>query len=135
MMLKDFNTDGLTNWKTFLPKAKSRDEAVLLSALYAWAIPEGGTFQKFLEPCPHQEYKEGTSIKEELKIGRHAFNKHFDRFGIRYLSKTRFLKAANPFEGKRFAMYLDRKQALTFFVANPEFLPQSRFTALQNRRA
>jgi hypothetical protein len=77
-------------------------------------------FYKFIEPCDHPLYKEGDSFTEELGIARTTFTKAFDKFGIRYKSKTAFLKAQDKFHGKLYVSYHDRELRRTIFIRNEQ---------------
>ena len=79
--------------------------------------PEG--FFKFFEPCSHLLYQRGKSWREETAWPRKKFVKAFDLIGVRYKSKSAFLKAKDPFQGKAYASYYNRKTNCTFFYKNP----------------
>lgn len=81
-------------------------------------------FYKFLEPCGHPLYREGDSWSEELGLSRKLFGKAFDIIGVRYKSKSAYLKAENKFQGKLYASYHDRKTNRTYFIRNHEFVSQ-----------
>lgn len=84
-------------------------------------------FFKFLCPCEHILYREGDSWTEELGISRKTFLRHFDRIGTRWPSKSAFGAANNPFLGKPYACYYDRKENITRYFKNPNFI-QSHFS-------
>jgi hypothetical protein len=42
----------------------------------------------------------------------------FDKIGRRYSSKTAFLNAEDPFKGRMYAYYKDRKEKKTIFIKN-----------------
>ena len=87
---------------------------------YWYAMPkfkEG--FYKFLQPCKkHVLYREGDSWEEELKFGKKVFYKCFDKIGVRYKSKSAFMSENDPFKGKLYASYFDRKQGKTYYLRN-----------------
>jgi hypothetical protein len=77
------------------------------------------TFWKFMNPAKkHKAYKKGDSWQEATGLERRAFNRAFEKIGIRYRSKTSFMDAADKFQGKPFACYFDRKSAQMTFVRN-----------------
>jgi|GEM_PF-1005918 len=76
-------------------------------------------FFKFTEPCDHKLYREGDSWTEEIGISRRTFNRHFDSIGARWGSKSSFNKAKDPFLGKLYACYYDRKENMTRYFRNP----------------
>ncbi len=75
-------------------------------------------FFKFLCPCDHTLYRKGDSWTEELGISRQTFKRHFDRIGTRWESKSAFNKAEDPFLGKPYACYYDRKENITRYFKN-----------------
>lgn len=81
-------------------------------------------FYKFIEPCAHPLYRKGDSWSEELGFSRKLFAKAFDVIGVRYNSKSAYLKAEDKFQGKLYASYHDRKTNRTYFVRNHEFTSQ-----------
>lgn len=81
-------------------------------------------FFKFLEPCPHRLCKKGDTWSEELGWKRSLFKKIFDVVGVRYTSKTAYFAAAkegDPFRGKLYASYYDRKANKNFYIRNHDF--------------
>lgn len=83
-----------------------------------------GGFYKFVEPCGHPLYRHGDSWSEELGVSRKLFAKAFDIIGIRYNSKSAYLRSEDKFQGKLYASYHDRKTNRTYFVRNHEFTSQ-----------
>ena len=81
-----------------------------------------GGFYKFVEPCGHPLYREGDSWAEELGVSRKLFAKAFDIIGVRYNSKSAYLKAEDKFQGKLYARYHDRQTNRTYFVRNHEIV-------------
>ena len=81
-------------------------------------------FYKFVEPCGHPLYRKGDSWSEELGISRKLFAKAFAIIGVRYNSKSNYLKAKDKFQGKLYASYHDRKTNRTYFIRNHEFTSQ-----------
>ncbi len=81
-------------------------------------------FYKFVEPCGSPLYRAGDSWSEELCVSRKIFNKAFDIIGVRYKSKSDYLKAEDTFQGKLYASYHDRKTNRTYYVRNHECMSQ-----------
>jgi hypothetical protein len=78
-------------------------------------------FYKFVEPCANPLYRKGDSWSEELGVSRKCFNKAFDIIGIRYKSKSAYLRAEDKFQGKLYVSYHDRKTNRTYYIRNHEF--------------
>jgi hypothetical protein len=90
---------------------------------YWFSIPKYvDGFYKFVEPCGHPLYRAGDSWSEELGISRKLFAKAFDLIGVRYYSKSAFLKEEDPFKGKLYASYHDRSTNQTYYVRNHSFV-------------
>ena len=101
----------------------SNEPVLLIDRLEYWfkiAKHRDGFF-KFLEPCQHRLCKPGDSWEEEIGFSRRLFNKAFDLIGVRYKSKTAFLNAVDPFGGKPYASYHDRKGNRNYYVRNHDF--------------
>ena len=81
-------------------------------------------FYKFSESCHHPLYRKGDSWSEELGISRKVFNRAFDLIGVRYNSKSAYLKAEDKFQGKPYASYHDRATNCTYYIRNHEFVAQ-----------
>lgn len=82
-------------------------------------------FWKFYEPCKkHPLYRKGDSWKEDIGLSRKVFRRAFAKIGMHHPSKYSFLKLADPFQGKPYASYYDRKTNRTFFLKNKENLTQ-----------
>jgi hypothetical protein len=87
-------------------------------------------FYKFLEPAPnHFSYKEGDSWVEELGFSADEFRSAFDRIGIRYGSKSEFLKAKEEGrlfikngEEKLYCSYVNKQENLTYYIRNNSLL-------------
>ena len=114
---------------TFYPKftfnqllkiAGSLKGAMLLKHLEYWAQKTKGRFYKFTEPCSHPLYRQGDSWCEEIGVSRRLFNKLFDSIGHRYRSKSEYLNTQDPFKGKLYVAYYDRKRNQTFYIKNPQ---------------
>lgn len=112
--------------KELHPLTGSVHGCLIMQQLDYWftAQPEG--FYKFLEPTEHASYKPGDSWVEELGMSRHEFRSGFDHFGIRYKSRSEFeaVKKAgkDPFNGKFYLSFVDRKKNLTFYRRNHQLL-------------
>ena len=76
-------------------------------------------FFKFSAPCDHKLYREGDSWTEELGISRNSFKRHFDLVGTRWPSKSSFEESKDPFLGKPYTCYYDRKENVTRYFKNP----------------
>ena len=63
-------------------------------------------------------YKVGDSWTEELKISRKVFRRAFSFIGTHYKSKSAYLLQSDPFQGKLYASYYDRKTNRTYFLRN-----------------
>jgi len=75
-------------------------------------------FIKFISPCDSGLYIKGSSWTEELGISGKKFRTAFDKIGRRYDSKTAFEKEEDPFQGRRFCYYSNRRENKTVFVEN-----------------
>lgn len=95
--------------------------ALILGRMEFWFSKYHSGFYKFLEPCNHKLYREGDSWSEEVGFSRKVFNRAFDLIGVRYKSKSSFQTAKEPFQGKLYASYQDRKTNRTYFVRNHAF--------------
>jgi len=103
-------------------KFHSKNAALIFQKLEYWSskYPNKG-FYKFLEPCEKNPlYRVGDSWSEELGISRVTFNKSFEKFGIRYRSKSEFLRTEDKFQGNAYASYYDRKTNRMYFIRNNE---------------
>ena len=90
--------------------------SIIVDRLEYWFSKCENSFYKFLEPCDHALYRVGDSWLEETGIKRKTFKKVFKLFGTWYNSKSEFLKQDDPFNGKLYSAYYDRKLNRTFFV-------------------
>src|SRR5688572_27318020 len=96
--------------------------AIIVDRLEYWFKKYNNGFYKFLEPCDHYLYHQGDSWVEELGWVRITFNKAFDKIGIRYKSKSAFVKAQDKFQNKPYASYYDRISKKTFYIRNHDFV-------------
>ena len=97
---------------------ESEKAALIFERLEYWSQKYTDGFWKFFEPCAHPQYREGDSWEEEVGFSRKVFKKIFSKFGIHYTSKSEFLKQEDPFQGKLYASYYDRKTNRTYFLRN-----------------
>ena len=79
-------------------------------------------FYKFLEAVPnHEKYTIGDSWAEVLSVTSDEFRTLFDKIGTRYSSLTEFRRVAalgDPFQGKFYLSFVDRKTNLTWYQRN-----------------
>ncbi|MGC8483738.1 MAG: hypothetical protein ACP5OE_08870, partial [Thermodesulfobium sp.] len=112
----------------FYPGIKStigcEKATLILGRLEYWFEKYAHGFYKFAEPCSHPLYREGDSWAEEIGFPRKIFARAFDLIGVRYKSKSAFLKAKDKFQGKLYASYHDRKTNQTYFIRNHDFASQ-----------
>lgn len=111
--------------------AGSMEGCILMQQLDYWFALKPDGFYKFLEPVQskdkdgkdnpapgHTLYRVGDSWCEELNCTPHEFRRMFDAIGVRWNSKSEFKNAADPFCGRGYCSYVDRKQNLTFYFRN-----------------
>lgn len=105
--------------------------AILFEQLEYWFDKyDYNYFYKFLEPAPnHFSYKEGDSWVEELGFSVDEFRSAFDKIGVRYGSRSEFLKAKE--EGKLFikngeeklyCSFIDKQKNVTYYVRNNDLV-------------
>lgn len=75
---------------------------------------------RFYEPCDHPLYQSGESWQEKTGLSRRVWRKVFCVIGTHYASKSAYLKEADPFQGKFYVSYYDRKENLTYYLKNPD---------------
>lgn len=101
--------------------------SILMSQLEYW-FEDKNEFYKFLEPAEgNPQYKPGDSWCESLAFSKDEFRAAFDRIGIRYPSKTKFL-ITDPKEifinedgdEKFYCSYFDKVRGLTYYFRNPK---------------
>ena len=100
----------------------SEKAAIIFERLEYWSQKYESGFWKFFEPCDHPLYRSGDSWEEEVGFSRKVFKKVFDLIGVHYKSKSEFLRQADPFQGKLYASYYDRKTNRTTFLRNHAFV-------------
>lgn len=96
--------------------------AIIFERLEYWSDKYSSGFWKFFEPCKHPLYREGDSWEEEIGFSRKVFAKVFPLIGIHYKSKSEFLQQCDPFQGKLYVSYYDRKTNRTYFLRNHQFV-------------
>lgn len=121
---RDSDKNSFTPFIKYQPELKKffgcSEAALIFEKLEYWGLrsdPQKG-FWKFLEPCDHPLYKVGDSWQEELEISRKVFRRAFSVFGIHYKSKSAYLDQTDPFQGKMYTSYYDRKTNRTYFLRN-----------------
>ena len=102
--------------------AGSINAVIILSHLETCFRQQGKLFYKFMEPCAHRDYKEGTSWVEELQMTSTEFRTAFKHIGVVYKSKKAFNKSEDKFQGKMYLSYYDRITKLTYYVRNNELV-------------
>lgn len=108
--------------KELLPIAHSIPGCLLMQQLDFFFERKQNGFYKFMESCPHALYRPGDSWVEELGISAVEFRTTFDRFGIRYKSKSEFDATPDKFQGKFYCSYHDKRAQLTWYFRNHELL-------------
>lgn len=127
---------GLANASIpYIPYARSLAGSIKSTVLmqqfeYRFALMGGKPFYKFLEPCDHQKYRHGDSWVEELQFSKEEFRTAFDNLGVRYKSKSQYIKTVNdgknPFiaeDGttKFYCSFQDKRSGLTFYIRNNSY--------------
>jgi hypothetical protein len=111
--------------------AGSMEGCILMQQLDYWFALKPDGFYKFLEPVQskgkdeqgnplpgHRLYSPGDSWCEELNCSPHEFRRMFDAIGVRWNSKSEFMNAPDPFCGRGYCSYIDRKENLTHYFRN-----------------
>ncbi len=107
---------------TLVAEFGSQNAVLLFDKLEYWFSKKKNEFYKFIEPCDHPLCRTGDTWTEELGFSKKVFRTAFDKIGIRYKSKTEFVRESDPFKGKLFAYYQDRQTKKTIFVRNNSLL-------------
>lgn len=105
-----------------LESVTSASTAILMQQLDYWFDKNGQGFYKFLSPCNHPAYKEGDSWTEELGFSEKEFRTAFRNIGIKYNNKTSFQKQDDPFQGKYYCSYTNKREGKTYYFRNDELL-------------
>ena len=115
-------TSNCSHYIKYYPEFKrvfgSEKSALIFERLEYWSQKYETGFWKFFEPCPHPLYRQGDSWEEEVGFSRKVFKRIFSLIGTHYASKSEFLKQSDPFQGKLYASYYDRKTNRTYFLRN-----------------
>ncbi|MBP3886690.1 MAG: hypothetical protein J6F30_03390 [Cellulosilyticum sp.] len=102
--------------------AGSINAVIILSHLETCFRQQGKLFYKFMEPCAHRDYKEGTSWVEELQMTSTEFRTAFKHIGVVYKSKKEFNLSQDKFQGKMYLSYYDRISKLTYYMRNDDLV-------------
>jgi hypothetical protein len=112
--------------KEIMPLAKTVTGCILMQQLDYWfeRYPHG--FWKFQDATPNNSlYKPGDSWREELGFSLVEFRTAFDKIGVRYVSKSEWIKAVKAgvsFDDKFYASYIDRRAGVTHYRRNHQRL-------------
>lgn len=101
-----------------LDRVKSASCAILMQQMEYWFDRAGDGFYKFLNPCEHQAYREGDSWTEELAFSPQEWRTAFNSIGIKYKDKTSFDKESDPFQGRYYCAYTNKRDGLTYYFRN-----------------
>ncbi len=110
---------------------------IVMQQLDFWFESHPDGFYKFLEPTNHKAYKTGDSWTEELGMTVDEFRSAFDKIGIRYKSRTEFMKAkelGDIFQGKFYCSFVDRRANLTHYFRNDVLLDEALDGLIHNDR-
>lgn len=101
------------------PVAGSVTATILMQQLDYWFERHPDGFYKFQDASPdNPAYKSGDSWAEELNFSVAELRNAFDQIGHRHKSKTEWSESADPFNGKFYCCYTDRRTRLTFYFRN-----------------
>ena len=121
----DYHPQYFIKYSVSLKNIFHSDKAALIfERLEYWAQrsnPQKG-FWKFFEPCQHPLYRHGDSWEEEIGMSRKVWAKAFTIIGNHYKTKSAFLKQKDPFKGKLYASYYDRRERRTYYLRNHAFI-------------
>ena len=97
----------------------SEKAALIFPKLEYWSSRHPSGFWKFFEPCAlHPQYRDEDSWEEETGFSRRVFLRAFALIGTHYKSKSDYLAQSDPFQGKMYVSYYDRKTNRTHFLRN-----------------
>jgi len=118
-------------FKELREMAGSMEGCILMKQLEYWFAMKPACFYKFLEPVQprgmdeegnpipgHRLYRQGDSWCEELNCSPHEFRRMFDVIGVRWSSKSKYINATDPFCGRGYCSYIDRKENVTYYFRN-----------------
>lgn len=101
------------------PIAGSVTATILMQQLDYWFERHPDGFYKFQDASPdNPAYKLGDSWVEELEFSVAELRNAFDQIGHRHKSKTEWAESTDPFNGKFYCCYTDRRTRLTFYFRN-----------------
>jgi len=101
------------------PIAGSVTATILMQQLDYWFERHPDGFYKFQDASPdNPAYKSGDSWVEELEFSVAELRNAFDQIGHRHKSKTEWAESTDPFNGKFYCCYTDRRTRLTFYFRN-----------------
>ena len=123
----EFDKKSFTPFIKYTPELKrffgSSESVLIFQKSEYWSSKYPNGFWKFHEPCTrHTQYRKGDSWSEELGFSRRVFLRAFSVFGVHYKSKSAYLKEVDPFQGKMYVSYYDRKTNRTYFLRNHSFV-------------
>lgn len=101
------------------PITGSVTATILMQQLDYWFERHPNGFYKFQDVSPdNPAYKPGDSWVEELNFSVAELRNAFDQIGHRHKSKTEWNDSTDPFNGKFYCCYTDRRTRLTFYFRN-----------------
>lgn len=101
------------------PLTGSVTATILMQQLDYWFERHPDGFYKFQDASPdNPAYKLGDSWAEELNFSVAELRSAFDAIGHRHKSKTEWAESTDPFHGKFYCCYTDRRTRLTFYFRN-----------------
>lgn len=101
------------------PITGSVTATILMQQLDYWFERHPNGFYKFQDVSPdNSAYKAGDSWAEELNFSVAELRNAFDQIGHRHKSKTEWNDSTDPFNGKFYCCYTDRRTRLTFYFRN-----------------
>ena len=100
----------------------SINAAIIVAYLESCFREQGKIFYKFMEPCNHRDYKEGTSWVEELHMTATEFRTALKHIAVVYKSKKEYNLSQDKFQGKMYLSYYDRISKLTYYMRNDDLV-------------
>lgn len=105
-----------------LESVSSASTAILMQQLDYWFDKTGQGFYKFLAPCNHPAYEQGDSWTEELGFSEKEFRTAFKNIGVKYNNKTSFEEQDDPFQGKYYCSYTNKREGKTYYFRNNQLV-------------
>ena len=105
-----------------LESVTSASTAILMQQLDYWFDKTGQGFYKFLAPCHHLAYQKGDSWTEELGFSEKEFRTAFRNIGVKYNNKTSFDEQDDPFQGKYYCSYTNKREGKTYYFRNDKLV-------------